>query len=752
MLPTPRLAIATLALLAASSTLGTSPSMDRDPGWRSIGLSGGGAMFRPAISGVDPDLMLVNCDMSAAYVSRDGGRSWEMIHAYELGGNTRCRPAWHPRERDTVYAASGWAGRLKVSRDAGRTFTELGDLPVGLVGEIHVVTSKPELIFAGVREGTWRSEDGGEHWTSLDGPPGAVRDIASLTTKSARHVWIATGEGLFRSDDDGDTWTPATAGLTSTDVRSVCAAVDQKGRRAVLYAAVRSESVDGVYRGGVFKSDDLGERWISVMNDTLNRDVKPADRWAHGEVAQYLTVLCAEDEPDVVWAFNANTGVLPPHHTAAYRSEDGGRSWRATFFPDPRFAGYNLETDYVAAGDGQFYQAPPDEVAICPTDPDVVIQVDAGSCLVTHDGGKSWFCGHTHETRKKGFFESTGLVVTSTWHYRIDPHEPKRHYICYTDIGFARSLDAGATWHWWGKDEKAPWRNTCYDLAFDAKRAGRMWGAFSDVHDIPNDNVISGRHRSSGRGGVCASEDFSETWTPCEGLPVAPATSIVREACLLEPGDRCTKRRVALLASFFGEGVFASTDDGRSWRALGRIGSETNRRAVRVQVAADGRIFALVTALRKGREWDESGPGLYRWDGDAWTRVCASLRWPKDFAIDPADSGHLLVGAADAGGPEQGGLWETRDGGSSWTRILREGPQHFGAAFSPFHEDWIYATLCEGAPGPGLWLSRDGGESWEGFDELPFRNVQRVELDPKARDEVIVTTFGGSIWRGPAEP
>ena len=34
-------------------------------------------------------------------------------------------------------------------------------------------------------------------------------------------------------------------------------------------------------------------------------------------------------------------------------------------------------------------------------------------------------------------------MVTTTWHYYIDPCESNRHYIAYTDIGFARSLDAG---------------------------------------------------------------------------------------------------------------------------------------------------------------------------------------------------------------------------------------------------------------------------------------------------------------------
>ena len=45
---------------------------------------------------------------------------------------------------------------------------------------------------------------------------------------------------------------------------------------------------------------------------------------------------------------------------------------------------------------------------------------------------------------------------------------------------------------------------------------------------------------------------------------------------------------------------------------------------------------------------------------------------------------------------------------------------------------------------------RDNGRTWRASDELPFANIQRVEFDP-ANDVVIyVTTFGGSVWHGPA--
>jgi hypothetical protein len=97
-------------------------------------------------------------------------------------------------------------------------------------------------------------------------------------------------------------------------------------------------------------------------------------------------------------------------------------------------------------------------------------------------------------------------------------------------------------------------------------------------------------------------------------------------------------------------------------------------------------------------------------------------------------------------------LYLTGDGGQTWQRIGRKGPQTFGGYFHPTHNDWIYMTLTEGAPEAGLWLSRNNGKTWQPFDELPFSNIQRVEFDHATATVIHVTTFGGSVWRGPAIP
>jgi hypothetical protein len=50
-------------------------ALERPGGFTVVGQGGGGATFHPTISPHDPNTVLVACDMTGAYITRDGGRS-----------------------------------------------------------------------------------------------------------------------------------------------------------------------------------------------------------------------------------------------------------------------------------------------------------------------------------------------------------------------------------------------------------------------------------------------------------------------------------------------------------------------------------------------------------------------------------------------------------------------------------------------------------------------------------------------------
>ena len=94
---------------------GSGYSAPRLDAWRILGPGGGGAQFYPAVSPHDPNLVLVACDMTGAYISENGGQSWRMFNLR----NPVTFFAFDPQDPKVIYAG---ADVLWRSEDRGRTW------------------------------------------------------------------------------------------------------------------------------------------------------------------------------------------------------------------------------------------------------------------------------------------------------------------------------------------------------------------------------------------------------------------------------------------------------------------------------------------------------------------------------------------------------------------------------------------------------------------------------------------------------
>ena len=83
----------------------------------------------------------------------------------------------------------------------------MGGLPTEKT--VYAVAShhrKPQVIFAALREGMYRSPDGGKTWAILKGGPSGVVALA-IHPEQAEVLYAATGEGaVYRSQDGGMSW------------------------------------------------------------------------------------------------------------------------------------------------------------------------------------------------------------------------------------------------------------------------------------------------------------------------------------------------------------------------------------------------------------------------------------------------------------------------------------------------------------------------------------------------------------------
>jgi photosystem II stability/assembly factor-like uncharacterized protein len=215
----------------------------------------------------------------------------------------------------------------------------------------------------------------------------------------------------------------------------------------------------------------------------------------------------------------------------------------------------------------------------------------------------------------------------------------------------------------------------------------------------------------------------------------------------------------------FGDGLYKSTDGGKSWKHLGLSSSE---RFSRIVINPTNPQIVLAAAM--GKAFGPGGErGLYRSaDGGAtWTRTLAGneTTGASDVAIDPRDPNIVYAGLYDyqrqpwyfrSGGPGSG-LYRSADAGVSWTKLtdaaLKNGLPgarligRVGVAVSMSSPNIVYA-LIEAQENGVLWRSDDRGMTWRvvnserRINNRPFYYTQ-VRIDPV--DPNRVYTLSGSF-------
>jgi photosystem II stability/assembly factor-like uncharacterized protein len=139
-------------------------------------------------------------------VSTDGGRSWTQL-AQGAGGPVDFHQMdVSPADPATLYGAH--AGQLQVSRDGGRTWQIVGAAPEGLI-DLAASAHEPERLYAATQTGLLRSADGGRTWQ--DGY--WLRQPATMVhvTPDGDVYAFVLGTGLVRTREPDLAWQPVAA-------------------------------------------------------------------------------------------------------------------------------------------------------------------------------------------------------------------------------------------------------------------------------------------------------------------------------------------------------------------------------------------------------------------------------------------------------------------------------------------------------------------------------------------------------------
>jgi photosystem II stability/assembly factor-like uncharacterized protein len=272
-------------------------------------------------------------------------------------------------------------------------------------------------------------------------------------------------------------------------------------------------------------------------------------------------------------------------------------------------------------------------------------------------------------------------------------------------------------------------------------------------------------------GGVWKSSNAGRTWTPIfddtnvasiGAIAVAPSDANVIYVGTGEPDMRDS---IA-----YGNGVYKSTDAGKTWKHLGL---ENTKQIGRIIVDPKNPNTVFVAALGNAYMANPDR-GVYRSrdGGVTWQKVLFKNDdvGAIDLSFDPVDSKIVYATLwnvrrppwfiyAPANGPGAG-IFKSLDGGTTWNEISAgipvEGRGHIGIAVAPSNRNRIYAVVD--AKDGGVFSSSDAGGTWTRLSNdkrLWDRGwyFEKVTVDPKNADVVYVmntstyrSTDAGKKW------
>ena len=204
-------------------------------------------------------------------------------------------------------------------------------------------------------------------------------------------------------------------------------------------------------------------------------------------------------------------------------------------------------------------------------------------------------------------------------------------------------------------------------------------------------------------------------------------------------------------SSSWGDGVFKSTDGGKTWRNMGLRNSTAIARII-----VDPVDFNVVYVAALGNLWGSGGDrGIYKTvdGGHTWqhTLNVDPDTGATELVMDPSNNKVLYAATYQRrraqwgmnGGGVGSGIWKSSDAGQTWTRIengLPEGPKgRVGMDVWRANPNVLYARVEHPTEG-GLYRSDDAGASWRKMSNTNPRPMyfSQVRIDPKTDSRIYV--------------
>ena len=314
------------------------------------------------------------------------------------------------------------------------------------------------------------------------------------------------------------------------------------------------------------------------------------------------------------------------------------------------------------------------------------------------------------------------------------------------------------------KDQaKSPIESAFSRLEWRSIGPANMGGRVADVEGIPGDpNIV---YVATASGGLWKTTNGGVTWKPIlerQGtisigdIALAPSNP---DVVWVGTGESNVRNSVS-----FGDGVYKSTDGGKTWQHMGLKDSE---RISAIVISPQNPEVVYVGAL--GHAFgpnEERGVFMTTDGGKTWTKTLYidNQHGVADLEIDPTNPNILYAGMwsferkpwTHRSGSEKGGVYKSIDGGRTWNKLTNGLPKligRIGVRVAPSNPNIVYA-IVEAKEGT-LYRSDDRGETFKMVskdERIVSRGFYytRVRVDPTNENHIyaVASTLFTSIDGG----